>query len=141
MPWLTIIITLLSFFASKKSGASNAKAAAIAGLAGAGTYYTTHETTWGRDNLGALDGIDLTKGQTKPTEVPNGSTGATSPVVKDSSGNVITSSTGVMDLLKSWGASGTATVLGTGAAAAGGFFNNKFLLYGGLAVVGIILLN
>lgn len=57
MPWLTIIITVLSFIASKKGGATTAQAAGIAALAGAGTYAVTHGTEWGRENLGRFDGV------------------------------------------------------------------------------------
>lgn len=57
MPWLSILMALISFFTAKKSGASNGTAAAIAGVAGLGTYAVTHYTDWGVENLGALDGV------------------------------------------------------------------------------------
>lgn len=110
MPWLTIIVTLLSFFASKKSGASSTKAALIAGLAGAGTYYASHETEWGKANLGALDG--LSSNTSGP--VVNGQGSA---VTTQSGGTLSTVVGGVSDVLKSWGGTGTAAVVGTTAVA------------------------
>lgn len=39
MPWMSIIVWLVSFLLSKSKGASTAKAAGIASLAGLATYY------------------------------------------------------------------------------------------------------
>lgn len=137
MPWLTIILTILSFFASKKAGASNTQALLTAGLVGAGTYYTTHETEWGRVNLGDLDGVDLA-GAT-----PGG-------VVTDSDGNTVTvggqpvrsGGGNVWDTLGQWGGYGTAAVIGaTGAATGSGIFSSKNLpwLLGGAFLVLVAL--
>lgn len=130
MPWLTIIMALLSFFISKKSGASNTKALLTAGLVGAGTYYVSHETDWGKANLGSLDGV------------ASSTTG--SLAVLDADGKLVVGATGVpltaqdtskgvgsnvADVLKSWGGVGTATVVGTTAAAGGGFFSSKNMPY------------
>lgn len=124
MPWLTIIVTLLSFFASKRSGASNTKALVTAGLAGGTAYYVSHETDWGKANLGSLDGVTpvstgaaILDAAGKPvldpvTGLPLLSTEAVTPGAKTSVGG-----TGAFDVLKSWGATGTATVLGTAAIA------------------------
>lgn len=58
MPWLTILITLLTFFMSGGAEKKNrGKAIATAALAGVGTYYVTHETDWGQQTLGSLDGV------------------------------------------------------------------------------------
>lgn len=125
MPWLTIIMTLLSFFMSKKSGASNTAALVTAGLVGAGTYYVSHETDWGKANLGSFDGV------TPPSAgVPLVNDGTTTPVTDPATGapvagnvatspgaNTSTTGTGVFDVLRGWGATGTATVLGTAALA------------------------
>lgn len=111
MNWLTIIMTLLSFFASKKSGASGTKSALIAGLVGAGTYYTTHNTDWGRANLGFLDGVGTAGGGVETPSVDG-------QPVKDSGGNALENfGGGVTGVLKSWGATGTAAVIGTTALA------------------------
>lgn len=140
MPWLTIIMALLSFFTAKKNGASNTKAALIAGAVGAGTYYVSHETEWGRENLGALDGVDLSAGTKEPV-IADGSTAEGTKVVTGADGKPITPSTGIMDVLKEWGASGTATVVGaagaTGALLTG---NGKWLLIAGAALVAIMVL-
>lgn len=138
MPWLTIIMALLSFFASKQSGASNTKALAMAGLAGAGTYAVTHNTDWGAANLGSLDGVTST---TSAATVLVGSDGQ--PVL-DAAGNPVPAPsliTGlgstVADTLKSWGGVGTAAVVGTVAASSSGLFSSANLpwIIGGVALV------
>lgn len=140
MPWLSILMALITFFTSKRSGASNTKAALLAGLAGAGTYYVSHETDWGKANLGPLDGVVL-----PGTEI---AVGADGQPLKDANGsNVLVGSnpngTGtVTDVLKSWGATGTATVIGTTAAATGsGLFSSKnapWLIAGAVALIVIL---
>lgn len=107
MPWLSIVLVLLSFFMSKKGGASNEKAMVTAGLVGAGSYLVTHETDWGSANLGDLDGV---------TSVPR--VDATGSPVLDSTGSQIIDTTG--KVLSSWGGTGTAAVIGTTALATGG---------------------
>lgn len=139
MPWLSIIMALLTFFTTKKSGASNTTAALAAGLVGAGTYYTTHETEWGKTNLGALDGVNLNAGVKPPTTVPvaDNATGSGVVLPSDKSG----SSTGVFDVLKTWGATGTATVIGAGAAATGsGVFDNKYVVWGVIGLAALFIL-
>lgn len=139
MPWLSIIMALLTFFTTKKSGASNTTAALAAGLVGAGTYYTTHETEWGKKNLGALDGVNLSAGVKPPTTVPvaDNATGGGVVLPSDKSG----SSTGVFDVLKTWGATGTAAVIGTGAAATGsGVFDNKYVVWGVIGLAALFIL-
>lgn len=138
MPWLTIITMLLSFFATKANGASNTKALVTAGLAGAGTYAITHETDWGKANLGSLDGVDAsTAGAARISSEDD-------QPVKDAAGNVITvpsdgKGSVVADVLKSWGGVGSAAVLGVGATAAGGGIFSKenlpLLLGGGLILL------
>lgn len=58
MPWLSLIMFLLSYLASRKSGASGGQALAAGLVAGGLTYEVSHNTSWGRDNLGSLDGVD-----------------------------------------------------------------------------------
>lgn len=140
MPWLTIIVTLLSFFASKKSGNSNTKSALIAGLAGAGTYFVSHETEWGREYLGDIDGVDP---DARPKPVSDNDPAGNNPNTKPptgADGKPISAGTNIWDVFKGWGAGGTAAVVGTGAAAAGGLFDNPLLLWGGIAIVAIALL-
>jgi hypothetical protein len=57
MPWLTIIVALFTFFASKKSGASTGQALGLSALAGGATYAASHYTDWGKANLGEFDGV------------------------------------------------------------------------------------
>lgn len=63
MPWLSIIMALVSFFLAGGSKPENrAKAAAIGLAAGAATYGVTHYTDWGKENLGSLDGVTVSGG-------------------------------------------------------------------------------
>lgn len=57
MPWLSILMALLTFFTS--GGADKEKRASAARnalLVGSGTYAVTNHTAWGQENLGDLDG-------------------------------------------------------------------------------------
>lgn len=111
--WASLIIALLSFFMSKKSGASDTKAMLTAGLAGAGSYYIATETEWGQENLNWFE--DSTK---KPTTSTTAVVDSAGNPVKDSNGNVIYKMIdGTADVLKSWGGTGTAAVVGTTALA------------------------
>lgn len=141
MPWLSILMALLAFFASKSSGASNTKALVTAGLAGAGTYYVTHETDWGKANLGSLDGVVATDATSTELTTVGGAT------IPDTNGTTVkvgssgTSTTSPMDVLKSWGATGTAAVVGTTALATTGQLNLKNpWVVGGLVVVAYLIL-
>lgn len=140
MPWLSIFMAILTFFLSGGTEKKNRnKALLAAGLVGAGTYYVSHETDWGKNVLGDLDGVvtSVTDGTEvvdtdgkpiqidgKPVTVP----------VKPSGGS---STTGFWDVLQSWGPAGTAVVGGT---AVGALTGNKWLLYGGIAVLAVMLL-
>lgn len=155
MPWLSIILALLTFFISKRNGASNTKALLTAGLTGAGSYYVTHETDWGKANLGALDGVPV--GGTEPLKDANGNvivspTGApvvgpaiTPPTTTTPGGGVVPVQTGtgsgivstVGDVLKSWGGTGTAAVVGTTAVASSDSLKKyiPWIIGGGLALL------
>lgn len=139
MPWLTIFMTLLTFFlAGGDDKEKRTTALAAAAGVGLGTYYTTHETDWGKTNLGSLDGVVPTAVAANPVIDATGQ-----PVVVDgnavktNSGVTAGSSASVWDTLKSWGAAGTAAVVGVGVGAATG---TNWLLIGGLAVVAYLLL-
>lgn len=69
MPWLSIIMSIISFFLAKKNGASTGAALAVGGLAGAATYYASHNTEWGKENLLKYDG-----GVTPPAVTPTTAT-------------------------------------------------------------------
>jgi len=128
---------IISFFTSKKSGASNTKALVTAGLAGAATYGVTHYTDWGKANLGDFDGV-IPAGTTPVATSTGGTmTDVTGQLIK--AGSSVAGSTA--DVLKSWGANGTAVVLGTAAAAGSGLFSDMkkympwLLLIGGIWAV------
>jgi len=160
--WISIILALLSYFTAKKSGASNTKAAVIAGAAGLGTYYVASETEWGRSTLGSLnDGIAgvagfgaidaagktvpqedvrvLRDGAGNPVLGPDGQPlyekisapverSADGSIVKQEDGSVLGSLiSGTTGVLKSWGGTGTAAVIGAGSIAASGGDLKKWL--------------
>lgn len=155
--WVSLIIALVSFFLSKKSGASTGQSAAIAAASGLGTYYVATETDWGKRTLGSVDAkIDgwinpTTKETIASSDVQplteNGqpvldADGAqvyeqkSKPAVKNSDGSwfgaLVSSAGGV---LKSWGGVGTAAVIGAGSVASGSSLQ-KWMpwLLGGLGV-------
>lgn len=145
---------LISYFTSKKAGASDSTAAMIAAGAGAGTYYATTQTTWGQDLVSTLDTEwkSLTdKGvQVKNTDGTNATAPAGAVVKKDGDGNTMYSPTGSVlwelpgqivktagDTLSSWGGVGTAAVVGAGSLASDGSSSN--LIKWGLAAIAVIL--
>lgn len=141
--WISIILALISFFTSKKSGASNSEALTNAALVGGGTYYVATQTAWGQKNLGLFD-------------TPAG-TGTGGTPVLDKSGQAVIdpatglpmvsyantqSGTGAADVLKSWGGTGTAAVIGTAAVATNGDLMSSISKYlpiiiGAVAVVAL----
>jgi len=133
---------LLSFFLTRKGNSkNNVKAALVGAGAGLGTYYVTHETEWGQQNLGFLDGVTPPPEQLSGPGVtaPDGSTVHVSPIPAPTttSSVVKTLADNTAGVLKSWGPTGTALVAGTVAGVATG---NKWLLYGGLAIAAFLIL-
>lgn len=124
---ISIIIGLIASFLAKKKGASTAEAALIGAAAGAGTYYVTTETDWGKALIGNTDqpwvqatteaGTPLIGPDGKPVMIPPGTKpnlDANNNIVKDASGNWWTTLVGgTKDVLTSWGPAGTAGVIGT----------------------------
>lgn len=108
MPWVTIIMAIISFLTAKKSGASNGQAAAVAGVAGLGTYYVTHETEWGVKNLGELDGIKPTSPATTTTPNADG----TSSTTTKAGTQIVSGSGGVQVPAITTGSSGVTGMLG-----------------------------
>lgn len=151
---IPVILALISYFTAKKGGASTAQAAGVAAAAGIGSYYVATETDWGKSVVAKLDGAwlkltnqngsDVIGDDGKPVYAPEGAVvvrDAAGNLVKDANGNWFSSATGTIgDVLKDWGASGTALVVGTGAAASGGMFSNKWVVIGGLALITFALL-
>lgn len=78
MPWLSIIMAIVTFLLSLKKDKSNiGQAAVIGAAAGLGTYYVSHETDWGKENLLQYDGgvdpseIEATTNNIANTETPD----------------------------------------------------------------------
>lgn len=155
--WLTIIMMLLSYFVQKKSGASTGKAALTAAAVGVGTHYVATETKWGQSvettlestwsNLTNSSGTAVTNTDGTMAKAPEGATpkvDANGEQLYDSMGNALfnladnTVST-AGGVLKSWGATGTAAVLGTTALATSD--DKKWLIYGAVAIAAIALLS
>lgn len=159
--WVTLIMTLLSFFTAKKNGASTSQALLGAAVVGAGTYYATTQTDWGKSTLGALDSkIDgwvnpTTGAQTVDPKAVRpildsegnqvyGKNGEqlyeliSSPAVKGPNGNFANSLVqGTAGVLSSWGGAGTAAVIGTTAVATSSNFEKylPYLLLGGAVLL------
>lgn len=137
MPWLTIIMALVSFFMAGGSKKENrGKAAAVALGVGAATYGVTHYTDWGRENLGTLDGVTVSGGNDSAvtTQNPDGSvrTPATTPT-----GGI--SSPGIWSTVGGW-LSSPAGQITTGAAGASLLGFPKWVVWGGAALGAYLLL-
>lgn len=127
MPWLSIIMALISFFTTKKKTGSTTAALAAGAIAGVGTYTLTHYTDWGQANLGSLDGIAAPATLTNPDGtvvkddagnpivVPAGSSVAQLPdgTYKVNTNGTVSVVDSIAGVLKSWGGVGTAAVIGT----------------------------
>jgi len=98
-----------------------------AALVGAGTYAVTHHTEWGREHLGAYDGVAMTTdvGMDKVTD-SNGNPINVNPVSPPAGSSA-------WDVLKAWGPTGTAAVIGTTAVATNSSLNKWLIPLGILA--------
>lgn len=138
MPWLSIIMAVLTFFLS--GGAKKEKrgrAALLAAGVGLGTYYLTHETKWGQENLGQWDGVeaDVTG---KDVTI---STGPTAPRVPVQPGTTSDSGAGgFWNTIGGWLRSPAGQVT-TGAAGAAALGMPNWLLWGGIALGAYLLLD
>lgn len=141
MPWLTILMALISYFTTKKKTNGNTAAAlGAAALVGAGTYYVTHETEWGSENLGFLDGVTDSTGATVTDGTGNvPSSGGTSVKVPTSTTQPATGGfwDSLSGTLKSWGPTGTALVIGTAGAATS---NSKSWVWWAVVGAGALLI-
>lgn len=131
MPWLSIAIALVTYLLMPKGTADERRRALLGAVAAGGaTYAVSHYTDWGKENIGQFDGV-----------IPEGAAPVANPAVPSPSPQVSipgqTTTSGFWDTLKSWGPTGTATVVGVGAAAAG---STNWLLIGAIVAGAILLL-
>lgn len=140
IPWLSIIFAVLTFLLSggTKKGQAGRAALAAAGV-GLGTYYVTHETDWGRENLGALDGVTTTKGPNGGTQISSGLKGDGSKLPNVAGGSAESGANAFWNSLGKWLTSPAGQV-STGAAAGKALGVPNWLLYGGAAVGAYLLL-
>lgn len=123
---ISLIMALVSYFGSKKAGASDGAAAAIAAGAGLGSYYVATNTEWGKgivDNVGGWVGLKdeagnpVTNSDSSPVQAPPGAVPQRNPdgsVKYDSAGNALWQvADKAGNVLTSWGPMGTAAVIGT----------------------------
>lgn len=111
MPWLSIFMFVISFLYQKSQGKSTAAAALTGAAVGLGTYYLADPAN--PDNLFGI-GVDSSATSGTGTQVTVPGTATTSSTVADVMGKTVTT-TG--EVLKDWGATGTAAVIGTTAIA------------------------
>lgn len=123
MPWLTIISFILSFIMQKKAGKSTGAAALGAAGIAAATYFLADPSN--PDNLFKI-GVDSTKTASATAgtvgESTNLAAAATTVAGQGTgwSGTVGKTVDTVGGVLKDWGPTGTALVVGTAGAAASG---------------------
>lgn len=129
MPWLSIIMFIVSYFLSKKSGKSDAQSALIGAGVGLGTYYLADPS-----NANNLFGIGVDSSATAATTASSVTTPTVANGSTTSTGGAWTSTVDAAGkVLTSWGASGTALVAGTVAATTS---DNKWLwLAAGAAIL------
>lgn len=134
---IAVVLALISYFTTKKSGATTAQAAAVGAAAGLGTYYVATQTDWGkafftdtsRDWVLAKDaqGNVIKDEYGTDVYVPAGETavlGADGKIKVAADGTWFTKTLdSTAAVLKSWGGAGTAAVIGTAAAAGSGAFS------------------
>lgn len=114
MPWMSIIVWLITFLVSKSSGASNGKAALMATGAGLATYYLADPVN--KDNVLGISFGDGKATPGSPTTTLPGATVDTSAL--GSFGRTAVSEVG--STLRSWGPTGTlGVVAGTAALTSG----------------------
>lgn len=140
IPWVSIVMFLLSFFLTKSKTGSNSKAVLAAALAGGATYAYTHSDFAAGTALADYDGVEnvaapLLNADGSPAVDSNGVAITTAgPGTVSSDGGLISSAAGV---LKSWGATGTAAVIGTTALSTSSSLQKylPWIVLGGLALI------
>lgn len=82
MPWVTLIMAILSYLMSPRNTPAERRRAVLNGVvAGGVTYGVTHYTDWGRENLGQFDGAITPTPEVNATDgSPSQVAGAAKPV-------------------------------------------------------------
>lgn len=131
MPWVSIIIFVLSFVLSKKSGKSNTESALIGAAAGGATYLLADPA-----NPSNLFGVGQDATATGGTTTPNAtSPGSTTALGAGASGTT----SGIGGFLSNLGPTGTALLAG-GTGAVLGASLPKWVIYAGLGLGAYLLL-
>lgn len=140
MPWLSIIVTLISFFAAGGSKPENrARAAAIGLAAGAATYGISHYTDWGKENLGRLDGVVVAGGgETDVNKKPTATTSTGVPIPVGTSSPASSGSTGLFSAIG--GALSNPVVAGATGLAAGSLMSKNTLIWIALGLGAFLIL-
>lgn len=129
MPWLSIIMALVSFFLAGGSKPENrAKAAAIGLAAGTATYGVTHYTDWGSKNLGNLDGVTVSGGGEEASDkAPTAATADGRPITLGGNSAGAAGSTGLFSAVG--GALSNPVVAGATGLAVGSSLSRKTLMW------------
>lgn len=140
MPWLSIVVTLISFFLAGGSKPENrAKAAAIGLAAGAATYGITHYTDWGKENLGNLDGVVVKGGgEGSNIKTPTATNAGGVPITLGNNSAGSAGSTGLFGALG--GALANPVVAGATGLAAGSLISGKTLMWIALGLGAFLIL-
>lgn len=134
--WLTILASLLSYFLTyRATDGDKGKAAAAALVGGMGAAYAVTNTEWGSNAASSFNGALGISTDPLLTAKANDAVTVAQAGGAKTSVNTPPSGTTAWDVLKSWGASGTAMVAGTAATgvglATGGISLTTILLIGG----------
>lgn len=127
--WLTLIMMLISYYMSAKSGNSKGKSAAIAATVGLGTYWATQNSETLSSANNAIGDVFTPNATGSAADTANEGTTRSSVVAGAPAavGSTISSlGSSTADVLKSWGPAGTVGVV-AGATAATSIDWNKWL--------------
>lgn len=140
MPWLSIIMALVSFFLAGGSKPENrAKAAAVGLAAGAATYGVTHYTDWGSKNLGSLDGVTVSGGgEGASNKTPTAATANGQPITLGNNSAGAAGSTGLFSAMG--GALSNPVVAGATGLAVGSSLSRKTLMWIAIALGTFLIL-
>lgn len=140
MPWLSIIVALVSFFLAGGSKSENrAKAAAVGLAAGTATYGITHYTDWGRENLGKLDGVVVSGGgEGSSKKVPTATNANGQPITVGTGSAGASGSTGLFSAVG--GALSNPVVAGATGLAAGSLISGSTLMWIALGLGAFLIL-